>query len=459
MADQANASLGAYVPLILSADWWKRYLAGNRNWYLGAGALVLGYVALFLIGVHMNVVGLRGFNWVTGFAIQIAVLIVAGSWMHFVAAGGLGFLAGQPGGERGLSAADGMIKGKEWLGKIFHFILNLSLNAPVAFYAIAIWPVKDAPFLAFIVLAASLSIALAVPLIFQESKFWTKLLWTIHLAIVLFAVSFFSIKAVAPEQSKRLSTWVEAHWSVNPADQARDKATAKIRQARIEATKVCYENLKPDASQADKDRCEALHRTIDGSLLPNIAPIFTHRTLAADHQADGENQAPVSAIAAPAVKTAGACKELVREAEYLPGKQRGPLEMGVLSAGRYQIVVTGIIQQAFLEDASVNQWCPISPNGTLGGCIDANGRPRGNIPGKTWIAPVPPPSFGQPLIAGEAYGAAVIHAFGRPLLVNEKGTYLEVEGETSVMADSNVYQNPENYQATGTRRFRIFKCS
>ena len=466
MANQANASLGAYVPLILSADWWKRYLAGNRNWYLGATAFVLGYVALFLIGVLMNVVGLRGFNWVTGFAVQIAVLIVAGSWMHFVAAGGLGFLAGQPGGERGLSAADGMTKGKEWLGKLFHFILHLSLNAPVAFYAIAIWPVKDAPFLAFIVLAASLSIALAVPLIFQDSKFWTKLLWTVHLVIVLFAVGFFTVKAVAPEQSKRLSAWIEARWSVNPADKARDAAATKIRQARIEAAKKCYDELTPDASQADKDRCEALHKAIDESLLPKIAPILADRTTAAG-QVNGDSQspapAPTPAPAAP-VKTAQAepnwdCTATWKEADYAPSEHQGKMDLGTLPAGRYAIKVTGTVWQDFYTGtpAVFDKRCEADADGRMGDCRTADNRLILNRNGDIWPAPRPIPSASRVHIPGEAYGKVLVHAWGVPLPIGEQGQ-IHTGQDLPIAVDLNFYQHPASYNGPGKFRVTIKQC-
>lgn len=467
MAHQANASLGAYVPLILSADWWKRYLTGNRSWYLAAAAFVLGYLALFLIGVLMNVIGLRGFNWFTGFVVQIAVLIVATSWMHFVAVGGLGFIAGQPGGEAGLSAADGMAKSKEWLGKLGRFILHLGLNAPVAFYAIAIWPVKDAPFFAFVVLAASISIALAVPLIFKDGQFWTKLLWFINLMIVVGGVVFFSAMAIAPEQSKRWSAWIEARWSVNPADRARDNAAAKIRQARIDAAKACYDSLKPDASQADNDRCEALHRTIDVSLLPKIAPIFAERTTAAE-QLNGDSQsaapAPTPAPAAP-VKTAQAelnwdCSTTWKEADYAPSEHQGQMGLGTLPAGRYAIKVSGTIWQDFYTGtpAVFDNRCEADADGRMGDCRAADGRLVLNRNGTVWPAPRPIPSASPVHIAGEAYGKLLFLVNGWPALpMGESGT-ITIPSEKPVAVDVNFYRHPASYNGPGKFRVTIKQC-
>lgn len=464
MANQANASLGAYVPLILSADWWKRYLSGNRSWYLAAAAFVLGYLALFLVGILMNVIGLRGFNWFTGFVVQMAVVIVAASWMHFVAVGGLGFIAGQPGGEAGLSAADGAAKSKEWLGKLGRFILHLGLNAPVAFYAIAIWPVRDAPYLAFIVLAASISIAIAVPLIFKDGQFWTKLLWFIHLTIVLLALAFFSTKAIAPEQSKRLSTWVEARWSVNPADKARDDAAAKIRQARINAAKTCYDNLKPDASQADKDRCEALYKAIDESLLPKIAPILGERTTAAG-QVNGEHQSPTptTAPAAP-VKTAQAetnwdCSATWKEVDYAPSEHQGRMDLGTLPAGRYAIKVAGTVWQDFYTGtpAVFDKRCEADADGRMGDCRAADNRLILNRNGDVWPAPRPIPSASRVHIPGEAYGKVLVHAWGVPLPIGEQGQ-IHTGQDLPIAVDANFYQHPASYNGPGKFRVTIKQC-
>lgn len=456
MANQANASLGAYVPLILSANWWRRYLAGNRSWYLAAAAFVLGYLALFLIGVLMNVIGLRGFNWVTGFVVQVAVLIVAASWMHFVAVGGLGFIAGQPGGEAGLSAADGAAKGKEWLGKLGRFILHLGLNAPVAFYAIAIWPVGDAPFLAFIVLAASVSIALAVPLIFKDSQFWTKLLWFIHLMIVLLAVTFFTTKAVAPEQSRRLSTWIEARWSVNPADRARDDAAAKLRQARIDTAKACYDRLKLDADQTEKDRCEALYKAIDDPLLPKIAPILGERTTAAD-------KAPAPAPA-PAVNTAQAepawdCDTTWKQVEYAPSEHRGQMDLGTLPAGRYTIRVTGTVWQDFYTGTPsvFDKRCEANADGQMGDCRGSDNRFILNRSGATWPAPRPIPSAAGVHIPGEAYGKVLVHAWGVPLAIGEQGQ-IHTGEDLPITVDVNFYQHPASYAGPGKFRVTIKQC-
>lgn len=453
MANQAEASLGAYVPLILSADWWKRYLAGNRSWYLAAAAFVLGYLALFLVGVLLNVVGLRGVNWVIGFAIQMAVLIVAGSWMHFVAVGGLGFIAGQPGGERGFSAVDGMAKSKEWLGKLGHFILHLGLNAPIAFYAIAIWPVKDAPYLAFVALAASVSIALAVPLVFKDAQLWVKLLWIGHLLIVLGIVAFFSAKAVAPEQSRRLSTWIETRWSVNPADRARDDATAKMRQARIDAAVKCYEELKTEASQADKDRCEALHKAIDESLFPEITPIIVER-----------HPAPVAPAPAPA-KTARAettwdCTTTWKTADYAPSEYRGRMDLGTLPAGRYAIRVTGTVWQDFYTGmpAVFDKRCEADADGRMGDCRTAEGRLIMSRGGATWPAPRPIPSAASVHIAGVPYGKALLLAQDWPAIPIGESGQIELDRDRPIAIDLNFYRHPASYGGPGKFRVTIKQC-
>ena len=476
MATASNTPLSGYVGPVLGADWWKRYLTGNRNWYLAAAAFLLGYLFLFLLGVVANVLGFRGINWFTGFVVQMVVLVVAASWLHFVAVGGLGFIAGQLGGEAGLSAADGSVKAREWLGKLGRFILHLGLNAPVAFYAIAIWPVKDAPFFAFVVLAASASIALAQALIWSEGQFWVKLLFTIHLVIVLGVLAFFSAKAVAPEQSKRLVHWGESRWSVNPADKARDGATTKIRQARINAAKTCYDNLKPDASQADKDRCEALYKAIDESLLPKIAPILAERTTAAG-QMNGENQAPAPAPA-PAVPTTKAeparqttkvetawnCDTIWKEVDYAPGHQFGKVEIGTLPAGRYEVTVSGRRLVPFFTGtpAVLHQTCEMNPDGHIGECRDPSGKLIRNNNGDPWF-PEPTP-FGTTgvLIPSNQhlmvpYGMFVLHAWGKALPWGDHGT-IHTGTDTPVALDVNNFQAPLNYSGQGSFRVQIKQC-
>jgi hypothetical protein len=511
MATQANASLGAYVPLILSADWWKRYLAGNRSWYLAAAAFVLGYLALFLVGILMNVIGLRGFNWFTGFVVQIAVLIVAASWMHFVAVGGLGFIAGQPGGEAGLSAADGSATAKGWLGKLGRFILHLGLNAPVAFYAIAIWPVKDAPFFAFVVLAASISIALAVPLIFGEGKFWTTLLWFIHLLIVLGAVAFFSAKAIAPEQSKRLANWVEARLSVNDADRTSDTKKEVIRQAHLKLAQECTNKLTPSSTRDEQDRCEALRqnagvliyddpavrarseaakRLYDAGMEKAIQcyQALTRDSTRADKDAcdkirdeakdlfrtpaavsaptattrvNSESQSP--APTAP-VKTAQAeptwdCTATWKEADYAPSEHQGRMDLGTLPAGRYAIKVAGTVWQDFYTGtpAVFDKRCEADADGRMGDCRTADNRLILNRNGDIWPAPKPIPSASRVHIPGEAYGKVLVHAWGVPLPIGEQGQ-IHTGQDLPIAVDANFYQHPASYNGPGKFRVTIKQC-
>ncbi|MGB3072733.1 MAG: hypothetical protein WBB68_00505, partial [Candidatus Moraniibacteriota bacterium] len=170
--------------------------------------------------------------------------------------------------------------------------------------------------------------------------------------------------------------------------------------------------------------------------------------------------APAAPTAAAAPQLDPACTDLIREVEYSPGKSLGGVNLGPVTSGRYQILVTGDIEQAFLDtDGKVIMYCPVSPEGKLSACRTPEGHPVGNIPGRPWTdLPAPPAPAGQLLVPGEAYGAAVVHMLGKPLVYYPK-MFVEVAEKSHLVADSNVYQNDKNYQGTGVRKYQVFKCS
>lgn len=454
-------------------DWGKLYLKGNLPWYKMMAFVLIGYMALLLLGAVANVLGFRGINWVTGFVVQMVVLVFIGNPAHFIVVGGAGFLAGQPGGEPGLSAKDGGAKAWEWTAGFGRFVLYLGgVFAPLAFYAIGLWSIKSAPFLAFVLLAASVGLAVTSALIFEKAKFFVSLLWLVYLAIVVGILAYFT----APHQVQRKLDWMEARWSVNPADRARDNAAAKIRQARIDAVKKCYDDLKPDASQADKDRCEALYKAIDESLVPTI---LVEQTTAAG-QVNGENQStaprtaekPViermvekAASLLPTPEPTWVCDTLWKEFDYAPGHKFGKVEIGTLPAGRYEVSVSGKRQQSFLTGtpAFVDKICEMNPDGNIGVCNDPQGKFLFNKNGGFWF-PDPVPFGTTDVLIPEnqyqrvPYGMFVLHAWGKPLPIGSKGI-IHTGNDTSVALDANLFQAQLNYSGPGTWKVQIKQCT
>lgn len=458
-------------------DWGKLYLKGNLPWYKVMAFVLIGYMALLLLGAVANVLGFRGINWVTGFVVQMVVLVFIGNPAHFIAVGGAGFLAGQPGGEPGPSAKEGGAKAWEWMAGFGRFVLYLGgVFAPLAFYAIGLWPIKSAPFLAFVLLAASVGLAVTSALIFEKAKFFVSLLWLVYLAIVVGILAYFT----APHQVQRKLDWMEARWSVNPADRARDNAAAKIRQARIDAVKKCYDDLKPDASQADKDRCEALYKAIDESLVPTI---LVEQTTAAG-QVNGENQStaprtaekPVverivekAASLLPAPEPTWVCDALWKEVDYTPrwqGNEReGKIALGTLPAGRYEVTVSGKRWQPFFTGtpAVMDQTCEMNPDGNIGVCTDPQGKVIRNNNGEPWFPDRKPFGTTDVLIPENQYqrvpyGMFVLHIGKSPLPIGSKGM-IDISNDLPVALDVNNFQGQLNYQGQGAFRVQIKQCT
>lgn len=458
-----NVSLSDYLGPLANADWTGKWLSFHKGYFRVTRLGLLALFAAIIVGAVLNVLfpgSLRHLNWIAAMAFLLTAVVCILTPANLFGPAVAAFIAAQPGGEAGLSVADGNKWGKAWINAIGRFAAAVALYGSLPFFVLALWPIGSNPFGAIAILACSVFLTIWSMYTNRDGKFVLNLAAGIMIALVTWTLFGYTANAVAPEQWKRLSTWVEARWSVNPADKARDAATAKIRQARIDAAKECYDNLKPDASQAEKDRCEALHKAIDESLLPKIAPILAERTTAAG-QLNGENPSP--APAAP-VKTAQVeptweCNTTWKEIDYAPSEHHGRMDLGTLPAGRYAIKVAGTVWQDFYTGtpAVFDKRCEADADGRMGDCRAADNRLILNRNGDVWPAPRPIPSASRVHIPGEAYGKVLVHAWGIPLPIGEQGQ-IHTGQDLPIAVDANFYQHPASYNGPGKFRVTIKQC-
>lgn len=466
-----NVSLSDYLGPLANADWTGKWLSFHKGYFRVTRLGLLALFAAIVVGAVLNVLfpgSLRHLNWIAVMAFLLIAVVCILTPANLFGPATAAFLAAQPGGEAGLSLADGTKWGKAWINALGRFTAAVALYGSLPFFVLALWPIGSNPIGAIAILACSVFLTIWSMYTNKDGKFVLNLAAGIMIALITWTLFGYTANAVAPEQWKRLSTWVESRWSVNPADKARDSASAKIRQARIDAAVKCYEELKPDASQADKDRCEALHRTIDESLVPKIAPILAEQTTAAG-QVNGEHQspapAPTTAPAAP-VKTAQAeptwdCTATWKEVNYVPSEQeKGRMELGTLPAGRYTVRVDGTVWHDFYtgRPSVFDKRCEADADGRMGDCLTSNNRLILNRGGAVWPAPEPIPSVPRAHIPREAYGKLLLLVDGWPALpVGRYGT-VQLSSDKPVALDLNNFQHPASYAGPGMFRVVIKQC-
>lgn len=464
-----NVSLSDYLGPLANADWTGKWLSFHKGYFRVTRLGLLALFAAIVVGAVLNVLfpgSLRHLNWIAAMAFLLIAVVCILTPANLFGPATAAFLAAQPGGEAGLSLADGTKWGKAWINALGRFTAAVALYGSLPFFVLALWPIGSNPIGAIAILACSVFLTIWSMYTNKDGKFVLNLAAGIMIALITWTLFGYTANAVAPEQWKRLSTWVESRWSVNPADKARDGATAKIRQARIDAAVKCYDELKPDASQADKDRCEALHKKIDEPLLPKIAPILAEQTTAAG-QVNGEHQspapAPTTAPAAP-VKTAQAeptwdCTATWKEVDYSPSEHQGKMDLGTLPAGRYAIKVAGTVWQDFYTGTPsvFQQRCEADADGRMGDCRASDNRLILNRNGDVWPAPKPIPSASRVHIPGEAYGKVLVHAWGVPLPIGAEGQ-IHTGQDLPIAVDANVYQHPASYNGPGQFRVTIKQC-
>lgn len=256
-----------------------------------------------------------------------------------------------------------------------------------------------------------------------------------------------------------VTRWVDQVRTATKAHKAEDSAKRAADDAITAKRVACYNAISTAAGKgeiptaSDFERCSKI----------GVEETSGFRWSTPSKQPEEDERAPKAAskpapVATATLTASQQCNHLALEAEYAPGQVKGPLAIGELTRGRYRIVVTGTINQLFLKGDVPDQYCPVEPNGNIGNCVGTDGRTRHNIPGTPWPTPQPTGTEAPATLVGQPYGAPVLHAFGKPLLVNRE-IYLDVEEQTALSADSNVFRNPLNYTAEGVRKYKIYRCS
>ncbi|MGB4834343.1 MAG: hypothetical protein WBP40_04900 [Candidatus Moraniibacteriota bacterium] len=397
--------------------------------------------------------------------LQFMILLVGFMWGNIGLAAIAGYTRGQIGGikegkEEGPSIEDGVKGAQEWSIGFKNFWLGMAHFAAIPFLTLMLlaWAGPESVHkYSGTLLTISFAALIAVSWL-SSGKFVASLFMVIEV-IALVALLGFIVKEGI---DRRFVVAQAASAAQRTADEkARDDAKKEVAQVIQNMRKTCYDALAKKAKDEGKiaptaefDKCAAIG--------VETTPVVSAPATGTADQVNGaaSKPAPAAPTAAAAPQLDPACTDLIREVEYSPGKSLGGVNLGPVTSGRYQILVTGDIEQAFLDtDGKVIMYCPVSPEGKLSACRTPEGHPVGNIPGRPWTdLPAPPAPAGQLLVPGEAYGAAVVHMLGKPLVYYPK-MFVEVAEKSHLVADSNVYQNDKNYQGTGVRKYQVFKCS
>ncbi|MEP7163032.1 MAG: hypothetical protein ABI747_04735 [Candidatus Moraniibacteriota bacterium] len=436
------------------------------GWYTNAYIGMLVYLAVpILLASVSNLLGWTGAIWAI-----LLVSTLADLWVIFYpwAPAGIsiaGYIAGQAGGEAGLSVKDGVDKAEKWLKQVYSTAAVVILGKQVALIALVFLPLAGFGGIALAVLALTLLVIIGT-VRYSESAWVIRSFWHLYIWILVILMGYWIIAGVFFPELRQSA----AHSVVTSAQQTiRDQNDAHLQK---EASKVAVKLAKMDQSLSEADRVarlskedqviwgKAMGSSFAGksieALKPAVEKSLDKAKEAGEKTVDaiksGKDKFP-SAYAASSASTAtsGAGTKitstctLMQEKIYSPSSVLGKEPLGTFPAGQYQVRADTLRQQAMYKSDFTKVLYT----------MDADGRmpEHGNHP---WKAGNINPTIPQPF-PGQSYGAFVLRVDNQPILIGSMGA-ITLNQETAIEADLNVFQAKDNYQGAGSIKVSISKC-
>lgn len=185
-------------------------------------------------------------------------------------AGLLGFIRHQAGGTPGLSAEDGIEGGWNYVEGLWKGFRDILFWTPLVFFGIGFFRVEDN--LAGVIPFLGVSLALIIHYAGTRGTFFRNLVVLVYTLIAIWVPVITWFPAAAERQAQFLSWW-ELNMSRNGADRASDAQNADQHAKNVLAANACFAELKKIAqpTQEDKDRCEALRKSVGTYVYRNAA--------------------------------------------------------------------------------------------------------------------------------------------------------------------------------------------
>ncbi len=505
-----SVPLTSYLGPIVGADWTGRWLSYHQGYFRVTRLFLLAYFAACIVGAVLNVIApdsLRHLNWIAAMAFLVAAAVCILTPLNLLGPAGAAFIAAQPGGEEGLSLQDGTNAGEKWINALGRFAAAIALYGSLPFFVLALWPIGSNPLGAIAILACAVFLTIWSMYTNRDGKFvlglaatimtvlivwtlasWTPIVreyqqdlvaWTQHklglksadnrstdakraaeqARAELQAACFDGLKNKATKNPPVIPTAAEfedcANKGVpmtttvdyrNEAEKARAEAMALIRNARIAEAAQCFKALSAEATIADRDRCEALRQAIEPT---TVSEPLTPVRVPANQSTDS-------------VDTVVSCNTAWKEFDYEPSKTLGPMSLGKLPPGVYDIEMTGKIWQTFYNPPhQVEQVCEMDAAGRFTTCAypETAGRMPRDMRGQPFIAkPTVETEVSPLLVPGEEYGKVVIHGWGKPLPSVNGRLRIQTGSELPIAVDVNNYQATESYVGHGILHGVIKQC-
>lgn len=495
----------------LTTNWlvrgWK-LSASMRKFILNGFGIFLSLIALSLWTKSMGGAWVL-VPWVIGGGLLIGA-IAAGLAFALAAtppAWFIGFIRHQAGGEPWLSAEDGFNGGWDFVKGLWKGFRDILFWTPLVFFGIGFFRVEDN--LAGVIPFLGVSLALIIHYAGTRGTFFRNLVVLVYTLIAIWVPVITWFPAAAERQAQFLSWW-ELNMSRNQADRASDAQNADQHAKNVLAADTCFAGLKKitQPTQEDKDRCEALRKSVGTYVYKNEAERARAEANAAVRSArvtaaaacwkgingnskpeaiakcealDKEIDQPLVAATPPAPPppqgTTGAggtaattttassegpwtCDKTYRELEFDPRLKAGRVDLEPLPPGKYEITVTGKRQQPFYVMNSAGKpehaaTCQSDPEGNLEGCTDPRGTP---IDWKADPAKLAHwPGEGKLPDPSRAHGTVMAHAWGHIIPVGS-AVRIGTAEKRPIALDLNADRYPLNWSGAGAFAVKITQC-
>jgi len=164
------------------------YLRLSVACLLIGGIFLLSTLGLLFLGVNWNLSGDRGWNGVIAVFLQLFGLLSGALLPNYLIAGILGYLRGQPGGEKGLSINDGLNTATDWIAAVKNGWVAVCFWISMPWLVLFLIDFRGIENALILIAALSLPALFGSILIYPDSKVFRNVIYWVYVVILVVAI-------------------------------------------------------------------------------------------------------------------------------------------------------------------------------------------------------------------------------------------------------------------------------
>lgn len=165
------------------------YLRLSVACLLIGGIFLLSTLGLLFLGIQWNLSGDRGWNGVIAVFLQFFGLLSGALLPNYAIAGFLGYLRGQPGGEKGLSINDGLNTATDWIAAVKNGWVAVCFWISMPWLVLFLIDFRGIENALILILILSIPALFGSILIYPDSKVFRNVIYWVYVVILVVAIA------------------------------------------------------------------------------------------------------------------------------------------------------------------------------------------------------------------------------------------------------------------------------